>query len=231
MHVRYERHYPRYPKVTRCLFKGGIRRPIEASYKSGQPDFLEPGGAGNLGNTVTNGLFEHLLLVRHPGYDHVPEGGAVFDLKTSHARVRHVTIKNTRGRIDIRVGQNCRLEGIWLDDRCDGTNIHGGGHVVNGWRGGRNGVVRMLSGDEEWSVSNRNHPRAYRCQLHHVEGDILLGYRQLPLPPKDIRIYAQRSGTITYLIHEGTQIFPTSPLARVVPRELTEADVGCFWGL
>ena len=231
MHIRYERDYPRDVKVWRCLFRGGLRRPVETSYKSGQPDFLEPGGGGNLGNTETRGLFEHLLMDNHPGYDLLPEGGAVFDFKTSKATARHITIKNTRGRIDIRVGQGCRFEGIWLDDTCHGTNIHGGNHVVNGWRGGRNAMVRMLSGDEEYSVSNRNHPRAYRCQLHHVDGDILLGYRELPLPPKDTRIYAQRSGTITYLTHEGTQVFPTSPHARVVPRELTEADVGCFWAL
>lgn len=231
MHVRYQRDYPRDLHLSRCLFRGGLRRPIPTSFKSGQPDYLEPGGAGNLGNTATRSTFDHLLLDDHPGYDLLVEGGALFDCKTSHLTARRITIKNTRGRIDIRNGQHCRLEGIWLDDRSDGTNIHSGYHVVNGWRGGANGVIRLLSGDQEWDVSNSGHAYAYRCQLHHVRGEILLGYRDLPLPPLENQIFAHRRGSIATVKERGTQIFEDSPLQEVVPRELTDADVGCRWGL
>ncbi|MFO1049935.1 MAG: hypothetical protein U1E52_18795 [Geminicoccaceae bacterium] len=231
MHVRYQRDYPRDLHLSRCLFRGGLRRPIPTSFNSGQPDFLEPGGSGNLGNTATRSTFEHVLLDDHPGYDLLVEGGALFDCKTSYLRARHVTIKNTRGRIDIRNGQHCRLEGIWFDDRSDGTNIHSGYNIVNGWRGGANAVLRLLSGDQEWNVSNSGHAYAYRCKLHHVQGDILLGYRDLPLPPVENRIYAHERGSISVIKEQGTQVFTSSPLAEVVPRELTDDDVGCRWGL
>ena len=94
-----------------------------------------------------------------------------------------------------------------------------------------NSVLRLLSGNEEWEVSNGNHPYAKRCQLRHVDGPILIGYRSLPYPPRDNAIYAQRSGGITVLSGTGTRVLPTSPLERVVPVELTDADVGCAWGL
>lgn len=232
MHIRYQRDYPRGLRVLRCLFRGGLRRPIGTVYRSGQPDFLEPGGGGNLGGTETFATFEYLLLSRHPGYSRLPESGAVFDIKTSRVTARHITLKHTRGRLDIRVGHGSVLEGIWLDDGCDGTNIHGGGHLVNGWRvGSGGGALRLLSGDVPWNVSNRHHAYAYRCQLHHVDGPIVLGYRGLPLPPTDNMIFNHRSGDITVVAERGTHVHPRSPLPRVRPFELKRADVGCLWGL
>ena len=182
---------------------------------------------------MTRPVVEYCLLDNHPGYlDR--DGkimGAVFDIKTSGAVVRFVTITDTKGRLDIRNGQSSRLEGCWLEGT-GGTRVHGFGHRLIGHKVVGDGEIGIMTGDVEWNVASSRHSRAFGCELHHCSGPVIVGVGDYPLRAENTRVYAQLSGGVSWQRVEGPRDERSrSPEPVVTPVKLTEADVGVHWDL
>lgn len=216
--------HPMRPYIHHCGFYRFIGKPRPSVYHSGQSDAISLGTASGDGNLSTYARVEKILIVDHPGNEQA--GGAVFDIKTSNASVRDVTIRNApKGRLDNRNGSRSRFENIWLD-AAGGMVIRGGFHTLVGIRS-RGGRIDLASGDVEWSLASNRFPRVWSAKLAWFDTDVTVGTKQYPLPAQGCRLEARVAGRVTLgKFQSGTIQSPSSSEARITPSPVTEAMVG-----
>ncbi len=201
-------------------------KPDPSDYWSGFNTALAVTVSGLWANYVTDAIIEYNLF---ENLNHGSNGAGVAT-KGSGTTFRYNTFLNGDTFLEFRAGWGSTLEGNWFE-RFGGARIKDADHRIIGNKmlqstGGRG--LWLFAGNREPYIDDDQHGYVYRAFLAYNDLDNLVvgkTWGGLTLPAKNNVIEAH-TGPITYGLHTGTIVKPTSSEPVVVPVRLTRADVG-----
>lgn len=234
--------FHRFGRVSHCLFKDTIARPISGNYDTGQTDWIEVGEDGaSYSGVNAAAVIEDCLFDGHADSN----ASGALDIKISGVTVRRCTFKNgSTARLDFRYGQDGQAVANWFKGSTAGISVAGGNHLLLGNVLEVGARLRVLTGTMEWNAyqgTGRQRARNVLCVGNSgllVVGD-KLGTAAATLPADGTRIEAH-TGTIqtqqnyagswdtpvASLLEQGTTYAATASVSIPTARELGAADVG-----
>jgi hypothetical protein len=235
--------FHKFGRVSRCLFKNTLQRPVPGDYNTGQADFIEVGeNVADYPGVSAEAVIEHCLFDGNLD----PKASGIVDIKISGVTVQGCTFKNAPiGRLDNRGGGNSRYLSNYFKASTSGMAIYGGKHLIAGNVLETGPKLQIGVGTEEWNQylqGEYQRPKDVLCVSNTgllIVGSKAPGDPNATLAAEGTRIedhvgtirtqqnYAGSWDTPTGgLVEQGTTWAAAASLSVARAVELSEADVG-----